>query len=171
MTVKASFLVVRKPVDDLDEYYQPVTVVLESTSPKPLEILQKVVVNAGATCKYMKEVMAIKKRAEDSFLAFRLRREPSEAVPGEVEEHAKTQPPSKALRQHRAKQETSTLSRDPRGSVSTPPVMSRPRVKTIKKVGIMLLSVKLKLMVLYRRFAENSPSTTQNRHLLQLQQR
>ena len=144
MTAKASFLVVRKLVDDQDEYYQPMTVTLESASPRPLEILQKVVMNAEATCKYMKEVMATKKRADDSFLSFRLRHDPSERAPEKTEEPTKIEPASKGFKERKVKREVSTPLRDPKGSAGTPPVAtSRPRVKTVKKVGCCLLFEKI----------------------------
>jgi hypothetical protein len=134
--VRASFIVVRKPVDDLDEYFQPITVVLESTSPKTLEILQKVVADPETTRKYMKELMATRKRADDSFLVFRLRRDPSEAIPEKPEIHGKTEPPTKATSEAKARRDTSTPVRDSKGSSDNPSsAPSRPRVKTVKKVS------------------------------------
>ncbi|CUS09828.1 unnamed protein product [Tuber aestivum] len=131
--VRASFILVRKPVDDLDEYYQPITVVLESATPKPLEILQRVVASPEVTCKHMEEIMASKKRAEDTFLVFRLSREPGEAIPEKLE-IGKVEAASKVLRERRARRESSTPARDPRSLAGTthaaPP---RPRVKTIRK--------------------------------------
>lgn len=136
--VKASFIVTRKPVDDLDEYYQPITIILESMSPRTLEILQKVVADQETTCKHMKHLMETRKRAGDSFLVFRLRRDPSEVVPNrpEVQERIEL-PPQKAIRVRR---DTSTPTRDSKGSADHPPhpvPPSRPRVKTVKKVRVL----------------------------------
>ncbi|KAG0640332.1 hypothetical protein HOY80DRAFT_959284 [Tuber brumale] len=132
--VRASFLLVRKPVDDLDEYYQPMTVVLESATPKPLEILQRVVASAEITLKHMEEIMASKKRAEDTFLVFRLRREPGEAIPDKPEMHEKVEATTRALRERRARRESSTPAHDPKSLSDTPQAAPpRPRVKTIKK--------------------------------------
>ncbi|RPA92573.1 hypothetical protein L873DRAFT_1847707 [Choiromyces venosus 120613-1] len=132
--VRASFILIRKPVDDLDEYYQPMTIVLESATPKPLEILQRVVASSEVTCKYMKEVMATKKRAEDTFLVFRLRREPGEVIPDKPEIPEKVEATSRVLREHRARRASSTPAHDHKNLVGTPQaVPSRPRVKKIKK--------------------------------------
>lgn len=136
--VKASFLVTRKPVDDLDEYYQPITVILESMSPRTLEILQKVVADQETTCKYMKHLMETRKRAGDSFLVFRLRRDQNETVSNRPDVHEKVELlPQKAIRVRR---DTSTPAQDSKGSADhTPqPVQpSRPRVKTVKKVRVL----------------------------------
>ncbi|PWW76705.1 hypothetical protein C7212DRAFT_279490 [Tuber magnatum] len=132
--VRASFILVRKPVDDLDEYYQPMTIVLESVTPKPLDILQRVVASPEITRKHMEEIMASKKRAEDTFLVFRLRREPGETVPDKPEMHEKVEVTSRVLRERRARRESSTPARDPKSLADTSQAApSRPRVKTIKK--------------------------------------
>ncbi|CAZ81841.1 unnamed protein product [Tuber melanosporum] len=132
--VRASFILVRKPVDDLDEYYQPITVVLESATPKPLEILQRVVASAENTLKHMEEIMASKKRAEDTFLVFRLRREPGEAIPDKPEMHEMVEASARTLRERRARRESSTPAHDLKNFADTPQAAPpRPRVKTIKK--------------------------------------
>lgn len=139
--VKASFIVTRKPVDDLDEYYQPITIILESMSPRTLEILQKVVADQETTCKHMKHLMETRKRAGDSFLVFRLRRDPHEVVPNrpEVQERIEL-PPQKAIRESRVRRDTSTPARDSKGSAGHTPQPvppSRPRVKSVKKVRVL----------------------------------
>lgn len=156
--VRASFILVRKPVDDLDEYYQPMTVVLESATPKPLEILQRVVASPEITRKHMEEIMASKKRAEDTFLVFRLRRELGEAIPDKPELHEKAELTSRVLRERRARRESSTPALDLKSLVGTPQAApSRPRVKTIKKVGhsVAYLLMRDSLTVLIRRFLES----------------
>lgn len=136
--VKASFVVTRKPVDDLDEYYQPITIVLESMSPRTLEILQKVVADQETTCKHMKHLMETRKRAGDSFLVFRLRRDQNEVVPNGPGGHGRIELlPQKVIRVRR---DTSTPARDSKGSTDHTPQPvppSRPRVKTVKKVRVL----------------------------------
>jgi len=134
--VQASFILVRKPVDDLDEYYQPMTVVLESTTPKPLEILQRVVASPEITRKHMGEIMASKKRAEDTFLVFRLGRELGEAIPDKPEVHEKADATSRVLRERRTRRESSTPVLDLKSVMGTPQAAPpRPRVKAIRKVS------------------------------------
>lgn len=132
-------MVTRKPIDDLDEYYQPVTIILESTSPRTLDILQKVVADQETTCKHMKHLMETRKRAEDSFLVFRLRRDPNEIVPDKLEAHERIEQPQKT-REPRIKRDTSTPLQDSKSSVDhtpQPALPSRPRVKTVKKVRVL----------------------------------
>lgn len=139
--VTASFMVTRKPIDDLDEYYQPITITLESPSNRTLEILQKVVADQETTCKHMKHLMETRKRAEDSFLVFRLRRDPNEVVPDKPEVHERMEAPlpQKAIRESRVRRDTSTPVRDSKGTLVDTPQLppSRPRVKTVKKVRVL----------------------------------
>jgi hypothetical protein len=132
MMVIASFMVTRKPIDDLDEYYQPLTITLESTSPRNLEILQRVVKDADTTREHMKKLMATLKRADDSFLAFRLRREPGDVVPDRLDAPLLLPPPPPPgrARESRVRRDAST----PVVPGETREAPRGPRVKNVKKV-------------------------------------
>lgn len=88
----------------------------------------------------MKHLMETRKRAEDSFLVFRLRRDPNEVVPDKPEAHERIEPSSqKATREPRVRRDTSTPVRDSKSSADhtpQPALPSRPRVKTVKKVRV-----------------------------------
>jgi hypothetical protein len=131
----ASFIVTQKPVDELEAYYQPITVVLESPNPRTLEIFQKVVANPETTRNHMKELMGRLKRADDSFLAFRLKREPGDTVHERNIVEQKMEPPTKSATKDRTRRDASTpMSEAKNGGNNSQPPPSRPRVKHVKKV-------------------------------------
>lgn len=138
MQVIASFMVTRKPIDDLDEYYQPLTITLESASPRNLEILQRIVKDPDTTREHMKKLMATLKRADDTFLAFRLRRDPGDAVPDRLDAPLllPPPPPPTRARESRVRRDASTPVGAAGGGANggdATTVQSRPRVKNVKK--------------------------------------
>lgn len=95
----ASFLIVRKGStseyggDPTLDYYQPVTVRLQSTSPKILDHLNRVVAPQEEVKRYMNDIMDTMTRAEYVLLAMRLPRDTSK---DEKDGSSEKDPPGKA---------------------------------------------------------------------------
>jgi hypothetical protein len=145
-TVIASFIVTRTPEGSTEEFYQPVTIVLESAYPRILEQLKAVVADPDTTRAHMKGIMETKKRAGDTFLIYRLKREPGEAIPAKTYIETRMEPPPRA-REHRPtiKDSSHTPARDSKSGMSTPShgqqqSKSGPKVKHVKKVRTSLAS-------------------------------
>ncbi|KAL7269155.1 hypothetical protein RUND412_008194 [Rhizina undulata] len=133
--VKASFIVIRKPIDDLDEYFQPITVILESPNTKTLDVFQKVVADQETTRKYMTELMKTRKRADDSYLAFRLKRVSNEeTLENELYEQKLERPTRTAAKESKARRESIAPILESKAAEGTPqPAYSGPRIKNVKK--------------------------------------
>ena len=139
MAVKASFIVTRKPVGLEQEFYQPITITLESAFPRILEHLKLVVADPDATREHMKDIMTRMRRVNDTYLVYRLRRDPGEPVPDKAYVETRMDPPPR-IREARTGRENSTPMRDSKtGGNSTQP-RSGAKVKHVKKVRTSLAS-------------------------------
>lgn len=135
-SLKASFILTRKPLDDTQEYYQPMTVMLESPVPRVLELFRRVVADPETTRTYMKEIMSRLKRVEDSFLAFRLRRDANDPAeePFTRVELPPLPPRSTRFEARSAVPKDSTPLREARNVGGGTAPRSRPNIKNVKKV-------------------------------------
>jgi hypothetical protein len=113
-TVKASFLITRKPPGLEDEFFESVTITLECNYPRILEHLRMVVADPDTTRAHMKEIMSTKKRVNPVFLAYRLRRELGEpkAEPATVAATPTTPHPPPPKVKHVKKVRTSLASKE-----------------------------------------------------------
>jgi len=139
-TVKASFIVTKKPPGLDEEHYAPVTICLESAYSRVLEHLKMIVADPEMTRAHMKTIMETTKRVNDTFLAYRLRREAGEAVPDKTYIEARIEPPPR-IREPRAPREpTNAPMREPKSGGNATQPRSGPRVKHVKKVRTSLAS-------------------------------
>jgi len=137
--VIASFIVTRIPEGYKEEFYQPVTIILESTYPRILEHLKMVVADPDTTRSYMKQIIDTKKRVNDTYLVYRLRREPGEAVPDKTYIEARMDPPPRSKEAKNAR-DTSTPMRDTKSGGNSVHPRTGPKVKHVKKVRTSLAS-------------------------------
>ncbi|KAI5804509.1 hypothetical protein EDC01DRAFT_643737 [Geopyxis carbonaria] len=132
-TLRASFIVTQKLSEgSTDEYYQPTTVIFKASTAKTLETFGKVVADPETTRTHMKEVMSKMKRAEDTFLVYRLRREPGEPVPSKASVETKMPPPTRHRKRDVSTPNVDTIRSSASNAQSS--TASRPRVKNVKKV-------------------------------------
>ena len=145
----ASFIVTRTPEGHEEGFYQPVTIVLESAYPRILDHLKLVVADPETTRKHMQQIMATKKRANDAFLLYRLRREPGEAVPDRAYVETRMDPPSRHGRGGGGggggggganAKEAGTPMRDNKSGGNSMYPRTGPKVKHVKKVRTSLAS-------------------------------
>jgi hypothetical protein len=137
-TVKASFIVTRKPLGLIDEHYQPITIALQCHYPRVLEHLKMIVADPDATRNHIKQIMENTKRVDNSFLVYRLRRESGEVVPDKAIVEARMDPPPR----FKNRREPVTPMQDVKGcgSSTTQPRSTGPKVKHVKKVRTSLAS-------------------------------
>ncbi|KAF8251754.1 hypothetical protein K440DRAFT_658414 [Wilcoxina mikolae CBS 423.85] len=138
-TVIASFIVTRTPEGYNEEFYQPVTITLESAYPKILEHLKMVVADPDTTRSHMKQIIATKKRVNDTYLVYRLRREPGEVVPDKAFVEARMDPPPRSKEAKNAR-DTSTPMRDTKSGGNSAQPRTGPKVKHVKKHTPKLIS-------------------------------
>ncbi|TGZ82216.1 hypothetical protein EX30DRAFT_363300 [Ascodesmis nigricans] len=112
--VRASFIATRKIGEE--SFYQPITIVIEAQAPKIIETLHRVVADQDTTRAHMTQIMSTMKRADDTFLVYRLRREEGEPIPtGPVVPHLQLElPPAKSRRTLKEKENTPTSSTVPK---------------------------------------------------------
>jgi hypothetical protein len=141
-TVRASFIVIRKLHDTDEEMWQPITVTLETDYPRILEPLKSIVADQETTRTHMKQIMDKLKRADETYLVYRLRREPGEVVPDKTFVDARTELLAKGKdSKNRRESDIIIPTRDVKGgSNSTQQRQSGPKVKHVKKVRTSLTS-------------------------------